>query len=167
MANLVPAMQGIMMPVEERAEEHKFVTIVISNQPVGISVMHVEDVLKPRKITRVPLAPPDIAGTLNLRGRIVTAVDLRSRLGLPPFEHPEKCMSVVIEHDGYLYSLLIDSIGDVLSLPLDQFEKTPPNLDERWRSVAAGVYRLDGTLLMVLDINKVLSVKKPEQGDEQ
>jgi purine-binding chemotaxis protein CheW len=113
-------------------------------------------VLGPQKITHIPKAPPEVAGALNLRGRIVTSIDVRCRLNLPPLPEDEKGMSVVVEHHGEPYSLMIDSVGEVLSLPEDRYDRNPATLDARWREVAGGIYRLDDALLVVLDVDRLL-----------
>ena len=94
-----------------------FLTILIAKQRFGIPVMQVQDVLGEQSVTTIPLAPPEVAGSLNLRGRVVTAIDVRCRLGLDPCNDDEATgMSVVVEHDSELYSLIIDRVGDVLTL---------------------------------------------------
>ncbi len=136
---------------------HEYVTVTIADQLFGIPVLAVEDVLGTQQITRIPLAPAEVAGALNLRGRIVTAIDVRQRLRLPPRENNEgQQMSVVVEHHGEHYSLLIDSVGEVLSVPGDRYERNPATLNPRWREVSAGIYRLDGELLVVLDVERLL-----------
>jgi purine-binding chemotaxis protein CheW len=141
-------------------EARDFVTMTIHNQLFGIPVLTVQDVLGPQKITRIPLASPEVAGALNLRGRIVTAIDVRKRLGLPHAEDGAKSMSVVVDFRGELYSLIIDSVGEVLSLPPDSFERNPATLDPAWREVSAGVYRLKSQLLVVLDVARLLNFGK-------
>jgi purine-binding chemotaxis protein CheW len=131
---------------------------VIAGQLFGIPVLQVRDVLGPQRITRVPLAPPEIAGSLNLRGRIVTAIDLRIRLGLPEAGDATSRMSVVVDHGGELYSLMVDSVGEVLSLSEASFERNPATLDAHWREIAAGIYRLDGKLLIVVDVGRLLEM---------
>src|SRR5512139_1000055 len=91
-------------------EQRDYVTMSIGDQMFGIPVLTVQDVLGPQNIARVPLAPPEVAGSLNLRGRIVTAIDVRPRLGLATREGGKAAMSVVVEYDGELYSLLVDSV---------------------------------------------------------
>ena len=140
----------------EEVEGREFITMTIADQLFGLPVLSVQDVLGPQVIARIPLAPTEVAGSLNLRGRIVTAIDMRMRLGLEPLEDGENGMSVVVEHHGELYSLIIDAVGEVLSLPEERFERTPPTLNGRWRQMAAGVFRLDERLLVVLDIDHVL-----------
>lgn len=134
----------------------------IEGQMFGIPVLTVQDVLGPQKITRIPLAPREVAGSLNLRGRIVTAVDVRLRLGLPNNAAENKGMSVVVDQSGELYSLLVDQVGEVLSLPAAKFERNPPTLDPMWREFSAGIYRLDDKLLVVLDVAKLLDFNRNE-----
>jgi len=144
-------------PVTDATEESReFVTIYVGNQLCGIPVLKVRDVLGPQKITRVPLAPPEVAGLLNLRGRIVTAIDLRRRLGLEARPAEDKGMSVVVEQHGELYSLMVDSVGEVLNLPAAAFERNPATLDPLWRRFSEGVYRLDAGLLVVLNGDSLL-----------
>lgn len=135
-----------------------FVTMTIADQLFGVPVLSVQDVLGPQKITRIPLAPAEVAGALNLRGRIVTAIDVRTRLGLEPRPAEQKGMSIVVEHGGEHYSLMVDSVGEVLSLPPEAFERNLSTLDPRWREVSAGIYRLEGQLLVVLEVDRVLNI---------
>ena len=137
-------------------EIHEYVTMRVSGQLFGIAVQAVQDVLRSQKITRIPQAPKEIAGSLNLRGRIVTAIYLRARLGLTPLEPGTKTMSVVVEHKGEFFSLIVDSVGDVLSLEREHFESNPTNLNPKWRDVSAGLYRLKGELLVIIDIQNLL-----------
>lgn len=134
----------------------EFVTVTIADQWFGIPVLMVQDVLGPQKLTRIPLAQPEVAGALNLRGRIVTAIDVRRRLNLPPRPAEMAGMSVVIEYRGEPYSLMIDTVGEVLSLPSESFERSPATLNPRWREVSSGIYRLDGRLLVVLEVERLL-----------
>lgn len=144
-------------PVTDANEESReFVTIYVGNQLCGIPVLKVRDVLGPQKITRVPLAPPEVAGLLNLRGRIVTAIDLRRHLGLEARPAEDKGMSVVVEQRGELYSLMVDSVGEVLNLPEAAYERNPATLDPLWRRFSEGVYRLDAGLLVVLNGDSLL-----------
>ena len=142
------------------ASQADFVTVIIAGQLFGIPVLRVHDVFVPQNITRVPLAPAEVAGVLNLRGRIVTAIDVRRRLGLPAYTGEKRQMAVVVEYSGESYSLMTDSVGEVLSLSPESFERNPANLDPRWREVSGGIYRLKGQLLVVLEINKVLDFSR-------
>ncbi len=109
-------------------------------------------------MTRVPLAPSEVAGSLNLRGRIVTAIDFRIRLGLGPRPEGEEGMNVVVEIDGEPYSLIVDTVGEVQSFAAGDREQTPASLDSVWRSIAAGIYRLDDQLMVVIDVAKLLDM---------
>ena len=144
------------------AETQDFVTMIIEGHLFGIPVLTVQDVLGVQKITRIPLAPKEIAGSLNLRGRIVTAIDVRLRLDLDPRPPEEKAMSVVVDQGGELYSLMVDSVGEVLSLPSAKFERNPPTLDSKWREFSLGIYRLEENLLVVLDVGRLLDFNRSE-----
>lgn len=141
---------------ETTDQSREFVTIMLGSQLCGIDVLKVHDVLGPQKITPVPLAPGEVSGLLNLRGKIVTAIDLRRRLGLEERSSDDKGMSVVVEHNGELYSLTVDSVGEVLRFPADAFERNPATLDAHWRRFSEGVYRLDEGLLVVLNDDGLL-----------
>lgn len=139
------------------ADADEYLTITIAGQSFGIPVLQVQDVLGEQKVAKIPLAPPEVAGALNLRGRIVTAVNVRKRLGLDAREGDKSNMSVVVEHEGELYSLIIDSVGDVLNFRHDDFEATPATLDPSWREISNGIFRLEKELLIVLDVPKLLN----------
>ncbi len=139
-----------------QTDSQEYVTAVIDGQLFGIEVLSVQDVLGPQKLANIPLSPTEVAGSLNLRGRIVTAIDLRQRLGMAPADR-ENSMSIVVDFHGELYSLLIDEIGEVLSVPTASYERNPPTLDGNWREVSAGIYRLEGNLLVVLEVSKLLA----------
>jgi len=136
----------------------EYVTVLIGEQLFGLPIARVQDVFMPDRMTRVPLSSPEIAGVLNLRGRIVTAIDMRCRLGLPKREGVHPAMAVGIEFKGESYGLLIDTVGEVLKLADDTREANPVNLDARLARVSAGVHRLDGQLLVVLDVDRVLDM---------
>ncbi len=136
----------------------EFVTATVGGQLFGLPISRVQDVFKPEGLTRVPLSAPEIAGLLNLRGRIVTVVDLRRRLDFEAQDRSSALLAVGIEHRGESYGLLIESIGEVLKLSAATSEDNPVNLDPRLARVSAGVHRLDGKLLVVLDVDRVLDV---------
>jgi purine-binding chemotaxis protein CheW len=136
----------------------EYVTAFIGGQLFGLPISRVQDVFMPERLTRVPLAPAEIAGVLNLRGRIVTAVDMRCRLGLPQRDDGKPSMAVGIEYKGESYGLLIDAVGEVLKLSETGRETNPVNLDVRLKRVSAGVHRLDGQLLVILDVDRVLDM---------
>jgi purine-binding chemotaxis protein CheW len=135
----------------------EYVTVMIGGQLFGLPISRVQDVFMPDRVTRVPLSAPEIAGVLNLRGRIVTAIDMRRRLGLGPRTDDKPSMAVGIELKGESYGLLIDTVGEVMKLGEDTREPNPVNLDARLARVSAGVHRLDGQLMVILDVDYVLN----------
>jgi purine-binding chemotaxis protein CheW len=136
----------------------EYVTAVIGGQLFGLPISRVQDVFMPERLTRVPLSSAEIAGVLNLRGRIVTVVDMRARLGLPRNDDGKPPMAVGVDLRGESYGLLIDQIGEVLRLADDGREENPVNLDPRMAKLAGGVHRLDGQLMVVLDVDRVLEI---------
>jgi len=142
--------------------EIEFVTVLIAEQLFGLPIARVHDVFMVDRLTRVPLAPPEVAGILNLRGRVVTMIDMRRRLDLPQREGGRGNMAVGIEYRGESYGLLIDSVGEVLKIPAANRESNPVNLDPRWSRVAEGVVQLDGRLMVILDVDRVLELKTLE-----
>jgi purine-binding chemotaxis protein CheW len=157
---LVPAERANGIKAAGADVANDFVTMMVADQMFGIPVLTVQDVLGPQRITRVPLAPPEVAGALNLRGRIVTAFDVRRRLGLPKRESDKAGMNVVVDFKGELYALMVDNVGEVLSLSADTYERNPNTLDPRWREVSGGIYRLKGKLLVVLEVARLLAIKR-------
>ena len=134
----------------------EYVTAMIGGQLFGLPILRVQDVFIPERLTRVPLAPPEIAGVLNLRGRIVTLIDMRRCLGLEARADAGQPMAIGVERSGESYGLVIDSVGEVLKLDDAAREPNPINLDPRLARVCAGIHRLEGQLLMVVDVDRVL-----------
>lgn len=138
------------------------VTLSVAGQLCGLPVQGVRDVLGPQSITRIPLALPEIAGSLSLRGKIVTAIDLRRRLGLPPAKTGAPWMSIVVEQGAELYALLVDQVTEVVALPESGIERVPPNLPPSWRRFSTGVHRMADRLMIVLDLGRVLDLVPSE-----
>jgi purine-binding chemotaxis protein CheW len=137
----------------------EYVTVTIGDHMFGLPIFRVQDVFVPDRLTRVPLAPPEVAGILNLRGRVVTAIDMRSRLDFGPREPGAPVMAIGIETKGESYGLLVDAVGEVMQLHNSACEAKPANLDPRLSRVAAGIYRLEGQLMVVLDVDRVLDIR--------
>jgi len=206
---------GTEVDAVSREDLSEFVTFNIAGQFFGIPVLIVQDILLPENIASIPLAPPEVRGSINLRGRIVTVIDVRVRLGLESREitssqqvedqmaedaaaeeahaveeggepltneehdaqaevraheavdavkrkNREHMMGVTVEHQNELYTLLVDSVGDVISLSKKNYEGNPSTLDPLWREFASGVYRLDSDLMVVLDVDRLLDFKAQE-----
>ena len=150
-----------MNEITVAADEHltEYVTVVLGEQTFGLPIAHVQDVFVPERLTHVPLAPLEVAGILNLRGRIVTAIDMRSRLDLPRRPDGQSVMAIGIELKGESYGLLVDSVGEVMKFADHACEPKPANLDARLARVAAGVVRLESQLMVILDVDRVLDFK--------
>lgn len=154
---IVPA--GPHAQAGEAADDtvNDFVAFTVGRQMFGIPILAVQNVLQIGEIARVPLAPPAIKGAINLRGRIVTVVDVRVCLGLPPLPvNGRDSYGVTVEHQHHLYTLLVDAVGDVVSLASSLYESNPSTLDPAWRACAAGVYRTPERLMVVLDVERLL-----------
>jgi purine-binding chemotaxis protein CheW len=148
-----------LMNGNEEGHLTEFVTVMIGDHLFGLPISRVQDVFVPDGLTRVPLAPQEIAGILNLRGRVVTAIDMRARLGLPARQAGKPAMAIGIEFRSDSYGLLVDSIGEVMPLRNNACEAKPANLDPCLERVAAGIYWLENQLMVVLDVDRVLDIK--------
>jgi purine-binding chemotaxis protein CheW len=134
-----------------------FLTFEIDGGLFGARVSDVHDVFAIQSTTPVPLARPDVAGLLNLRGRIVTAIDSRVRLGHPRRQGGyQGAMAIGVERDGESYGLIVDRVSEVLRLEPGRFEDNPVNLDARWREVSRGVCQLHDRLLVAIDIDRMI-----------
>jgi len=140
-------------------DKEQFVTMVVEGQLFGVPILQVQDIVEPRGITPVPVAPSAIAGVMNLRGRIVTVINLRRCLGLEDRGGDALGMGITVEHRGDLYTLLVDTIGDIRDLPRTDFEKPPATLNENLRRLSTGIFRLPDDLLVVLDVERVLDTE--------
>lgn len=143
-----------------------YVTVTIGEQMLGLPIGRVHDVFIATQITRVPRAPVEIVGLLNLRGRVVTAICLRKRLGLsgngPACCHGKhELVAVGIDSDREAYALIVDTVGEVMRLDHSTFEAVPVHLNREWAALAAGVHRLEDRLLVVLDVDAVLKIDLP------
>lgn len=134
----------------------EYVTVRTGGQSFGVAVSDIREVFSPLAITPVPRAPADIAGLLNLRGRIVTMIDSRTRLGLPARAKDEPSMALGLEEGAELYGVLVDAVGEVLRLDPAEAQEAPGHLDPEWRTLIQGVHRLDGQLLAILDIRALI-----------
>lgn len=138
------------------------VTLFVGKQLFGLPVLKVRDILMPREVFPIPLAPSEVAGSINLRGRIVTVIDMRLRLGMPALatDGEDERFCVTLDHKGELYGLLVDKIGDVLDLARDLFEENPGTLGPQWREFSLGVFRLEKRLLVELDVDRFLEIRR-------
>lgn len=140
------------------AGETEYVTAWIGEQLFGIPITRVHDVFEADRLTRVPLAPAEIAGVLNLRGRVVTAIDMRTRLGLSQRTDTARHLAIGIDLNGEAYGLLVDGMGEVLRFSSASLDPVPINLHGEWARVSSGVHRLDDRLMVVLDVDRILDL---------
>lgn len=133
-------------------------TFSVADHLFGVPVNMVQEVLRAQEITRVPLAPAAIGGLINLRGQVVTAIDVRTRLAYPPDRTGARPMTMVVRSRGDIVSLLVDRIGDVVDADEDRFEAPPETLTGPSRGLILGAYKLDDTLLLALDVDKAVDV---------
>ena len=143
---------------QQKEASRQVATFFLDEHFFGVDVLKVQEILKVRGITPVPLAPPVISGLINLRGQIVLAIDLRARLGFPPRVSEGQITSVVVATGDAPINLLVDEIGDVIQIPSDLFEPPPDTLSEKFREVTEGVYKLKDKLLLLLNIDAVINV---------
>ena len=133
-------------------------TFYLNGLYLGVDVTRVQEVIRYQEMTRVPLAAPEIRGLINLRGQIVTAIELRARMGLPPRPENRQPMNVVIRTSWGNVSLLVDEIGDVVEVDADHYERAPETLRGPTRDLIQGAYKLNGRLLLTLNSDRAVSV---------
>ncbi|MFI5932624.1 chemotaxis protein CheW [Actinoplanes sp. NPDC051494] len=134
----------------------QFATFEVADQLFGVEVDTVQEVLSYSEYTPVPLAPPAVGGLFNLRGQVIAAVDLRVQLGLPRQTLAGPKMNVILRGDGEPVSLLVDRIGEVVDLDDDAFEPPPDTLSGHTRELVVGTFKLDGRLMLALDVNQAV-----------
>ncbi len=143
--------------VSQLGETRQYSTFRVADMFMGIELTRVQELLRFQEMTSVPLAPRAIEGLINLRGQIVTALDVRRVLGLPAVESEDKLpMNIVIQSEGGPVSLLVDEICDVLDVPLEASTPLPENMPALQRDLIEGVYQLESRLLLILNADRVL-----------
>jgi purine-binding chemotaxis protein CheW len=140
------------------AESRQYCTFYVNKLYFGVDVKLVQEVIRFQQMTTVPLSQEVISGLINLRGQIVTALDLRRRLDLPPDDDRDELMNVVIRDGDSVVSLLVDEVGDVVEVEDEIFEKPPDTLSGAARELILGAYKLDKRLLLVLDVSQVIQI---------
>jgi len=138
------------------AASQQFCTFVLQEEFFGVPVEQVQEVIRYQEMTRVPLVSEVVSGLINLRGQIVTAIDLRRCLGMADRKAGELPMNVVVRTGDGPVSLLVDDIGDVIEVSENAYESTPQNMRRQQKEIVDGVYKLDGRLLLVLNTQRAL-----------
>jgi purine-binding chemotaxis protein CheW len=134
----------------------QLVTFTVAGQLFGISVDKVQDILVPERIAPIPLAPPHVQGAINVRGKIVTVIDVRSRLDLPPFAADHRGTALTVEHNYGLYTLIVDKVGDVVEVPADIDADTMTMPDKQWRDISMGIIKMQDAVVVVMDVDRFL-----------
>ncbi|MEZ5291501.1 MAG: chemotaxis protein CheW [Vicinamibacterales bacterium] len=145
-------------PGAEAASTKQFATFMLDQYYFGVEVLKVQEVIRYQDMTHVPLAPSVVRGLINLRGQIVTAIDLRHRLELPVRHDGEQPMNVVVRTSDGVVSLLVDEIGDVVEAAASDFEPAPDTIRGAARELVTGVYKLKDSLLLALDVERTASL---------
>lgn len=139
----------------------QFSTFFLDGLYFGVEVLKVQELIRYQEMTRIPLAAKVVRGLINLRGQIVTAIDLRCRLGLPDRAADQVPMNVVVRTDDGAVSLLVDEIGDVVAVQEEQFERAPDTIKGEAADLVTGVYKMPERLLLVLDVERAIRVDRP------
>jgi purine-binding chemotaxis protein CheW len=140
------------------AAGHQYCTFYVDGYYFGLDVLKVQEIIRYQEMTRVPLASPVVRGLINLRGQIVTAIDLRRRLELSDRPADQIPLNVVVQTDDGAVSLLVDEIGDVLEVSQELFERPPETLTASARELIQGAYKLPERLLLILDPERTVNV---------
>jgi len=140
------------------SEQKQYCTFYLDNHMFGVKVEQVQEVFRYQEMTKVPLAPPVVRGLINLRGQIITAMDMRQRLGMEPLPEGKLPMNVVVRTKDGVVSLLVDEIADVLEVSEDVHERPPETIPDEVRQLVLGVYKLSDKLLLILDSEKAVDV---------
>jgi purine-binding chemotaxis protein CheW len=151
----------------DRATTRQFATFMVDDYYFGVEVLRVQEVIRYQDMTRVPRAPEVVQGLINLRGQIVTAIDLRRRLALPNRAEGVQPMNVVVRTSDGVVSLLVDEIGDVIDATQSVFELAPETVSGAARELVTGVYKLKDRLLLALDVERATALDTDHTGDRR
>ena len=148
--------------MNKKKADARLLTCCVAGQWLALSVEELSEVVTPQIRTVIPLAPPSVNGLINLRGKILTELDMRKILALPPREDESVYRTVILEgEDSEGFGLTVDSVGEVINMKADAFERTPESLDIRWRSVCHGVLKQEKGILVMLDVEKLIAKSVP------
>ncbi|MFO0970426.1 MAG: chemotaxis protein CheW [Gemmataceae bacterium] len=145
--------------------ERQYCTFFVDGYYFGLEVLSVQEIIRYQETTRVPLAPPAVRGLINLRGQIVTAIDLRRRLDLSERRADQQPLNVVVQTEDGAISLLVDEIGDVVEVSETLFERPPETLRGTARDLIRGAYKVKDRLLLILDTERTVNLPADETGD--
>jgi purine-binding chemotaxis protein CheW len=141
-------------------ETLRILTVMIGEQHFGLDVSRINAIMSRQESTDIPQAGERVAGLINVRGHIVMLVNVKACLGMSGADCAR--MNVTVEHGGEIYGLLFEAVGDIVELDSDLMEPVPTILEERWQGMASGIFRRPKTLLIMLDIDKLIAIAQPE-----
>lgn len=148
---------------EGTADVKQLISFIVGAEEYGLELLRVKEVIRLRQITWLPKAPSCVKGIINLRGDIIPIVDLRDRFGLQSLEHTAMTRVIVVEVEGRLVGMVVDSASQVVRVPADQFEPPPPLAGNTTRTFITGVGKMDGKLIITIDPDKILSTDEMSQ----
>ena len=147
------------------SKQSRLLTFCVDQQWLCLSVDQLSEVVTPQRRTPMPLASVSVNGLINLRGKILTELDMRTTLNLKPRDTADQDFRTIIletEEEGDNYGLTVDSVGEVIDMDAEAFEKTPDSLSEHWRRISHGVLKQDKRILVLVDVEKVLTLSRSE-----
>jgi len=153
------------MDVEENEGEQRLIQLVtfsIGEEEFGVDILQVQEIIRTMEITNVPRAPEFVEGVINLRGKVIPIVDMRSRFGLESKEHDKYTRIIVIENDMIIVGFVVDSVSEVLRLPAAQVQPPPPVVAGMDSDYIDGVGKLEDRLLILLDLDSLLDNEEKE-----
>jgi len=146
----------------KQANPSRLLTCQVNDQWLALSVEYLSEVVTPHLRTQVPLAPNTVNGLINLRGKILTELDMREVLKLPVRENASVYRTIIIDSgDGEGFGLTVDGVGEVIAMSAEQFERTPDSLEDCWKSICHGVLKQDKRILIMLDVEKLIELSLP------
>jgi len=147
----------------ERMAQSRLLTCVVADQWLALPVDHLSEVVTPQVRTKIPLSTSSVNGLINLRGKILTELDMLKILNLPAREDESTCRTIILESgdEGESFGLTVDSVGEVIDIEPEAFERTPDSLEAKWKSVCHGVLKQDDRILVMLDVEKVITLSLP------
>jgi len=154
-----------LMPVKKTQQVSELLTCRVGQQWLGLQVKQVREVVSPQPRTEMPLAPDAVMGLINLRGRVITQLDVRKVIGLPARESESFRVAIVETLSGEAFGLVMDEVGAVIEMDLNMYEKTPKTLDRIWQDVSEGVLKQDDRVLVLVDVERFIAMTIPQLND--
>jgi len=154
-----------LMPVKKTQQVSELLTCRVGQQWLGLQVKQVREVVTPQQRTEMPLAPDAVMGLINLRGRVITQLDVRKVIGLPVRESESFRVAIVETLSGEDFGLVMDEVGEVIELDPDKYEKTPKTLDRIWQDVSEGVLKQDDRVLVLVNVERFIAMTIPQLDD--